>query len=298
MIGHAVTQVTTGRPDWQAVARLRQRPSRASSPALASKEEEKRLGTGHAKVEDVIFIVNNQQPAALDNVLFITLDYAIAKYGINIRDLDEHIPNTGYNNIWLQFPNREIEKLAFQIVDRSDSNDTKLWKIASWVIDNIGYLSDEENYGYEELWAPPIWTLSKELGDCEDGAFLIHSLALNAGVPADRLRTYGGEVKTGIGAMSAGPLAGHGWTAYRRERDNEWVVVDFSYYPNYKPMSSRIPMKEDERYVEDFWYMDLREWVNTPYSNRIREPEPAVYNQFASWDLVAMIRGSLVNTYG
>ena len=166
------------------------------------------------------------------------------------------------------------------------------------MIDNIGYLSDAENYGYAELCAPPVWTLSKTLGDCEDGAFLIHSLALNAGVPADRLRTYGGLVETGVGAMSDEPLAGHGWTAYRRERDNEWVVVDFSYYPNYELMSSRTPMKEDDRYVDDFWYMDLREWVNTPYSNRIREPEPQVYNQYGSWGLVEMIRASLVNTYG
>ena len=275
MIGQAVPQIGSERSyaqDYALSPRVKQH-----SPLAADKRE--RTGASFSPVEDVIFIVNNQKPADLDNVLFITLDYAIAKYGINLRDPDEHIPNTGFNNIWLQYPNREIESLASKIVDRDDSNDTKMWKIASWVIDNIGYLSDEENYGYEELWAPPIWTLSKSMGDCEDGAFLIHSLALNAGVPADRLRTYGGEVKTGIGAMSDGPLAGHGWTAYRRERDNEWVVVDFSYYPTYELISSRTPMNLDDRYVDDFWYMDLREWVNTPYSNRIRDPQPSLYNQ-------------------
>jgi hypothetical protein len=44
--------------------------------------------------------------------------------------------------------------------------------------------------------------------------------------------------------------------------------------------------------------MDLREWVNTPYSNRIREPDPPLYDRNANLALVDMLRGSLFNTYG
>jgi hypothetical protein len=35
---------------------------------------------------------------------------------------------------------------------------------------------------------------------------------------------YGGFVDAGQGAESGS----HGWVAYRRESDNEWVAVDFS----------------------------------------------------------------------
>lgn len=249
------------------------------------------------KTRDVIFVINGQVPPRGDDLLFITLDYAQTRYGAYLEDPDLHIPNHGINNIWLQFPNAKIQKIALKIVDRNDSNDTKMRKITSWVIKNIKYLSDEENYGVGELWAPPVVTLSKQLGDCEDGAFLIHSLALNAGVPADRLRTYGGEVKTGIGAMSTGAVAGHGWTAYKRETDNEWVVVDFSYYPSHELISTRIPMKEDKRYIDDYWYMNLKEWVYTPRSNRIRNPEPVVYNRFAAYDFTNIFRGNQFSAY-
>jgi len=53
-------------------------------------------------------------------------------------------------------------------------------------------------------------------GDCEDGAFLVHSLLLHAGVPYDRIGTYGGLVESGEGAATGG----HAWTAYRRESDD------------------------------------------------------------------------------
>jgi predicted transglutaminase-like cysteine proteinase len=46
------------------------------------------------------------------------------------------------------------------------------------------------------LWALPTMTVESGQGDCEDGAFLIQSLALHAGVDPDRLRTYGGIVVT------------------------------------------------------------------------------------------------------
>ncbi len=62
-------------------------------------------------------------------------------------------------------------------------------------------------------------------GDCEDGAFLIMSLGLNAGVDPAKLRMYGGFVDAGQGAASGS----HGWVAYRRESGNEWVAVPICY---------------------------------------------------------------------
>lgn len=160
---------------------------------------------------------------------------------------------------YLQFPNERLKKLAFQIVNREDSNDVKMTKITAWVQKHIPYATDDQTYGAEELWAAPTLTLAKGRGDCEDGAFLIHALGLNAGVPASRLRTYGGEVKAGIGAANGG----HGWTAYKRETDNQWVVLDFSYYPENIPMSARAEMADDLRYEEDYFFMTLTEWVDT-----------------------------------
>ena len=169
---------------------------------------------------------------------------------------------------YLQYPNAEIEALARSIVEPSDTNDEKAYKILRWVQDNIAYKSDVEGYGISELWVFPTVVVKKGYGDCEDGAFLIHSLMLNAGVPWDRVRTYGGIVVVGVGASTGG----HGWTAYKREIDDEWVVLDWSYYPGEEPISGRVPMRNDLRYIDDYFYVNLVETVDSPLANNVRFP--------------------------
>ena len=183
---------------------------------------------------------------------------------------------------FLQYPNEIIREKALSIVSPGDDNDTKAHKLHKWVLENFAYITDERQYGTEELWVPPIMSLRTGAGDCEDGAFLLHSLMLNAGIPADRIRTYGGMVEVpGTGREEGG----HAWTAYRRESDNEWVVLDTSYYPNPSPVSSLPLMTEDTRYVDDIFFMTLTETVITEATNRIRDPEILpVYTQNAKLD--------------
>jgi predicted transglutaminase-like cysteine proteinase len=201
---------------------------------------------------------------------------------------EEVYPFYRLNSFYLQYPNQNLRDLAYSIAAADDSNDEKVRKITAWVIRNIKYREDILNYGYEEFWAPPAFTLRKGSGDCEDGAFLIHSLLLNAGVPPERLRTYGGQVQDGEGARTGG----HAWTAYRRESDNEWVIVDYSYFPTAIPTNAREPMKDDKKYIDDYFFMTLYEFVVTRYVNRVRDPD--------GYDRMARVRhtvltGSLVD---
>lgn len=168
---------------------------------------------------------------------------------------------------YLQFPNAEISALASTIVSPMDSNDEKMYKIEQWVQDNITYVSDEKNYGTPELWAYPTMTLEKRTGDCEDGAFLMHSLALSAGVPYDRIRTYGGLVYADEWGLTTG---GHAWTAYQRETDDEWIIMDWCYWAKDTPLAEREPMSEDKKYIDDFFFIDVTKTVETPYENRVR----------------------------
>ena len=172
-------------------------------------------------------------------------------------------------NLWLQYPNDIIRKLALTIVDRYDSDDVKIEKIQAWVVNNIEYMPDEVQYGYAELWVPPVMVLHTMKGDCEDGAFLIMSLGLNAGVNPSKLRMYGGFVDAGEGASSGS----HGWVAYRRESGNEWVAVDYSYYPDLRPMGDRVPLKSDDKYVDDYFFMTNTYIAVTEATNRVRNPE-------------------------
>lgn len=196
--------------------------------------------------------------------------------------------------VYLQFPNRLIREKALSIVNPGDSNDEKAHKLHKWVLDNFPYITDAEKYGMEELWVPPVMSLRAGEGDCEDGAYLLHSLMLNAGIPADDIRTYGGMVEI-PGSTQEG---GHAWTAYRRESDNEWVILDTSYYPNPSAVNSLPLMKEDERYIEDIFFISLHETVITQATNRIRDPEIyPVYTQKSKLDYNTNTAGMWLNAW-
>jgi len=215
--------------------------------------------------ETLFDVINGTQPPEPTNI-FKTLQ-SHSQNAYTSKDLISWDPV--WINIWLQWPNQEIKDLAMSIINASDSDDIKMKKIQTWVFRNIEYMQDKEQYGFEELWVPPIMLLKTMKGDCEDGAFLIMSLGLNAGVDPTRLRMYGGFVNAGPGAASGG----HGWIAYRRESDDEWVAVDYSYYVDLRSMDKRTPLKDDEKYVDDYFFMTNQYMVVTDQTNRIRNPE-------------------------
>jgi len=206
-----------------------------------------------------------------------------------VRETSEFSPM--FNNLFLMYPNDKIREFAFEIVGvrEDDRNDLKMKKIARWVQQNITYLTDKENYGVPEFWAPPVFTLAKQSGDCEDGAFLMASLALNSGIPSNRIRMYGGFVNSGPGALSGG----HGWVGYQRESDDEWVAVDYSYHPN-PDIDSLLPMSEDMKYVDDYFFMMVNEMIQTPGTNRVRDPEG--YNSMAQLQYSVLV-GNLIDTF-
>ncbi len=214
--------------------------------------------------------------------------FELTKYQIP-EPPDEVIEDYGYVNFYLQYGNQIIKHLAEEIVNQGDSDDLKMEKIQRWVVENITYEEDETQYGIGELWVPPVMLLTTMKGDCEDGAFLIMSLALNAGVDPDKLRFYAGIVEAGEGAATGG----HGWVAYRRSIDQEWIPVDFSYYPDLRPMNERVPMKDDTRYIDDFLLFDIGRIILTPDTNRVRNP--GMYNYKGSIEPNVLLPGSWVN---
>lgn len=170
--------------------------------------------------------------------------------------------------MFLQFGNKIVKDLAMTIVNRSDSSDIKAQKLQRWVAENITYKLDSEEYGKDEVWQPPVITISKGTGDCEDQALLLHSLMLNAGIQSTNIRTYGGLVDDGMGTSG-----GHAWTAYNRQYDNEWVILDTTFYPDLSSITSMPLMKNSEMYQDDFFFMTLSETVFTTATDRIHNPD-------------------------
>jgi hypothetical protein len=240
-------------------------------------------------------------PAAVANPAFSGIEGMFAiinrfRYALadpEIRPDEEMIEDDLFTMTYLQYPNATIRDFVFTVVDRRDSNDLKASKIVAWVVDNIAYKTDEEVWGRMEMWQPPAVTLQRRSGDCEDGAFLVHSMMLNAGIPWERIRTYGGVVQVGQGAETGG----HAWTAYQRESDDEWVILDTSYYPTTYAVEYRKPMRLlGAYYLDTLFYMTAAYAVLTEGQDRILNP--GIYTAAGTLaDRVLFPSGMMLRTY-
>ncbi|KPJ90159.1 MAG: hypothetical protein AMS18_11375 [Gemmatimonas sp. SG8_17] len=209
------------------------------------------------------WLVGDTSPTIFDSLLMIS--QSLYEQG---HAKEEKVLAPWYNRIYVQHPNDRLQALADDITLGLGSNDDKATAAIRWVLHNFPYVEDQENYGYYEFWAPPTFALRKGSGDCEDGAFLVHSLLLHAGIPYQRIRTYGGIVRVGEGAATGG----HAWTAYRRESDDEWVILDTSYRPTLQHVTDRPLMKSASLYIDNFFYFNAFYWVNLEDVDRIHDP--------------------------
>ena len=76
-------------------------------------------------------------------------------------------------------------------------------------------------------------------GDCEDGAILLSNVLVKSGIPYYRVRVCAGSVNGG----------GHAYCVYCRETDNEWVVLDWCYWPNDLPVAQRKKHRDEPNYA-------------------------------------------------
>ena len=111
------------------------------------------------------------------------------------------------------------------------------------------YVPDERSSGFTEFWQFPSETIQLKTWDCEDGAILLISLFLNAGIPQYRCKVAAGLVRAGKSAETGG----HAWPLYLRESDNQWVVMDWCYCPNSLPVCKRKPYKQEKQY-KSIWF--------------------------------------------
>lgn len=122
-----------------------------------------------------------------------------------------------------------------------NDNDT-MYRILMFVIKNLKYTGDEKTKGQKEFWQNPEDTVTYMKGDCEDGAILIKSLSLLAGIPDYKVRVAAGHVKGG----------GHAYVIYLRDDDTQ-VILDWCYWPNKLKINERKSFSEEKNYY-DVWF--------------------------------------------
>ena len=113
-------------------------------------------------------------------------------------------------------------------------NDTAL-AVQNFVCNFLKYKYDDIASECPEFWLFPFEAIQSEIGDCEDGAILIASLLINAGVPSWRVKVCAAQVMADpVFAPSDEELGGHAYCIYladrpESERKLEWVILDWCY---------------------------------------------------------------------
>lgn len=143
--------------------------------------------------------------------------------------------------------NIKVDPKIFFTLDNSipivkgKDNDEKAFAALKWVIDNYDYESDTAQFKDPEVWLFAFEALDLKHGDCEDGAILLANIMIKSGIPYWRVRLNTGDVEGG----------GHCWVTYLRESDNQWLIMDWCYWPN--DSLKGITWKEAEKYF-DIWF--------------------------------------------
>lgn len=150
----------------------------------------------------------------------------------------------------------ENDEMLKQVVQRyrlkkSNPDDTAL-AIQQWVVKFLTYKYDDESSNISEFWQFPFETLHSEIGDCEDGAILISSLLINAGVPNWRTKVSAGYVQ----ASPTAPQGGHAYCLYLAD-DNNWRILDWCYLQDSKISVKDKPLAKDggqRNAYKDVWF--------------------------------------------
>jgi len=125
---------------------------------------------------------------------------------------------------------------------KRNTHNATVHAIQKFVVKFLDYVGDEEASECPEFWQFPFETLQSGIGDCEDGAILMASLMIQAGVPAYRVKVCAGYVQESPTA----PQGGHCYCIYladKRGGTQSWVVIDWCYYedsdmaPEHKPLA-------------------------------------------------------------
>ena len=177
------------------------------------------------------------------------------KYASNFCWFD----NINYQH-YLSYPTDNLSVLSNIIIGESKSEDEKVTKIYNWVTRNFRYVDDFELYGKFDYWVPASESFRILQGDCEDGAFLIHSLLLHVGVKPENIRTYGGitrNYKSVKGKLVFSHYSGHMWTAYKRESDGEWIDLDWTTAKTIESISKATPLRYDFIYAKAYVYFNF-----------------------------------------
>ncbi|TFF69099.1 MAG: DUF4332 domain-containing protein [Promethearchaeota archaeon] len=159
---------------------------------------------------------------------------------------------------------------------RQDTPNNTAWAIQKFVCSLLTYTHDDITEECPEFWQFPFEAIQSQVGDCEDGAILIASLLINAGIPSWRVKVCAAQVVADpVFAPSDSELGGHAYCIYladrsKSERKLEWVVLDWCYLQDPDVPIEEKPLARDggqEGAYRDIWFTfnDKYSWAQNAF---------------------------------
>ncbi|MFX1314719.1 MAG: DUF4332 domain-containing protein [Promethearchaeota archaeon] len=150
-----------------------------------------------------------------------------------------------------------------QIGLRRETPNETAFAIQNFVCNFLKYKYDDLTSDCPEFWQFPFESIQSEIGDCEDGAILIASLLINAGIPSWRVKVCAAQVMADpVVAPSDSELGGHAYCIYLADRTDsdrklEWVVLDWCYLQDPEIPIEEKPLARDggqEGAYKEIWF--------------------------------------------
>jgi len=159
-----------------------------------------------------------------------------------------------------------------------DTANETAWVIQTFVCNFLKYTEDDVTVDCPEYWLFPFESIQSEVGDCEDGAILIASLLVNAGIPAWRVKVCAAQVMADpifAPADEEGELGGHAYCIYLADRPEsdrklEWVILDWCYLQDPDIPIEEKPLARDggqEGAYRNIWFTfnNEKSWSQTAF---------------------------------
>jgi predicted flap endonuclease-1-like 5' DNA nuclease len=159
---------------------------------------------------------------------------------------------------------------------RQDTPNNTAWAVQKFVCSLLKYSQDDETEDCPEFWQFPFEAIQSQVGDCEDGAILIASLLINAGIPSWRVKVCAAQVVADpIFAPSESELGGHAYCIYLADRNDterklEWCILDWCYLQDPETPVEEKPLARDggqEGAYRDIWFTfnDQYSWAQSAF---------------------------------
>ncbi|MFW9867458.1 MAG: DUF4332 domain-containing protein [Candidatus Thorarchaeota archaeon] len=169
-----------------------------------------------------------------------------------------------------------LHHVISQLGLRKDTANNTALACQRFVCDFLKYKYDDLTAEVPEFWLFPFESIQSEIGDCEDGAILIASLMINAGIPSWRVKVCAAQVMSDpVVVPSEEELGGHAYAIYLAdrpdsERNLEWVILDWCYLQDPEVDIGDKPLARDggqEGAYKSIWFTfnDEHSWAQSGF---------------------------------